>query len=60
MDKLIGYFLEGEVCDQHASTQGYESCCACKNDDPNDKRICLQAKETKKYNKDRIYDNPSA
>ncbi|MFA4975506.1 MAG: hypothetical protein WC577_02365 [Candidatus Paceibacterota bacterium] len=57
MDKLTGYFSKDEICDQHASTQGYESCCTCKNDDLNDKRMCLQAKEKKKYSKNGSFYN---
>lgn len=34
------------VCDGHTRQGGYESCCACYNDDPNDDRECSEATES--------------
>jgi len=42
---LTGYYSKDEICDRHAATGGYESCCFCENDDPNDQRECLESKE---------------
>lgn len=31
------------VCDHHCRTGGYESCCECENDDPEDDRVCTES-----------------
>jgi hypothetical protein len=48
---LTGYLPKDKTCDQHASTGGHEACCSCKNDDPNDKRMCDGARKMNKRNK---------